>query len=286
VGQESDYRYLLALLTDVDTGALDGLHPGITQFPMALKAAYGKDPDTPTYAEAMNGPDREQYEEAMVKEIAELEEHKTWTMMPKSALPKTAKLLPSTWVLRLKRYPNGRARKHKARFCVRGDRQVEGVDYTEKYSPVVSWSTVRMLLCLSLSKDLRSRQVDFSNAFVQAELGKDEHIYVALPKGFDTGGQNGEEQILKLRRSLYGLVQAPLYWGNHLKAALEAEGLKQSVSDPCMYIGDGMVILTYVDDVLFFSADSAKIDTKIKAIEGRGFMLTIEDDVYASLVSR
>lgn len=283
VGQESDYRYLLALLTDVDTGALDGIHPGINQFPMALKAAYGKDPDSPTYSEAMGGADREQYEEAMVKEIQELEQHKTWVMMPKSKVPTNAKVLPSTWVFRLKRYPDGRARKHKARFCVRGDRQVEGVDYTEKYSPVVSWSTVRMLLSLSLSQDLCSRQVDFSNAFVQAELSSDEHIYVALPKGFEMSGEGDEEQVLKLRRSLYGLVQAPLYWGNHLKAALEAEGLKQSVSDPCMFIGDGMVTLTYVDDVLFFGRDSKKIDAKIKAIEARGFKLTIEEDVYAFL---
>ena len=117
---------------------------------------------------------------------------------------------------------------------------------------------------------------------MQAELGADEHIYVALPKGFEGDG-SVEEQVLKLRRSLYGLVQAPLYWSNHLKAALEAEGLKQSVSDPCMFIGDGMVVLTYVDDVLFFGKDGSKIDPKIKAIEARGFKLRIEDDVYAFL---
>jgi Reverse transcriptase (RNA-dependent DNA polymerase) len=166
---------------------------------------------------------------------------------------------------------------------VRGDRQVEGVDYTEKYSPVVSWSTVRMMLCLSLSQDLCSKQVDFSNAFVQAELGSDEHIYVAVPKGFAFGGSEDEETVLKLRRSLYGLVQAPLYWGNHLKDALEKEGLKQSVSDQCMFIGDDMVVLTYVDDVLFFGKSTKKIEAKIKALEMRGFKLTVEEDVYAFL---
>ena len=282
-GQESHYRYLLALLTD-EMGALEGLHPGINQFPMSLKAEYGKDPDSPTYFEAMQGVDREQYQEAMVNEISELEEHKTWTQIPKSAVPSHAKILPSTWVFKLKRYPDGRARKHKARFCVRGDRQVEGVDYHEKYSPVVSWSTVRMLLCLSLSQDLQSRQVDFSNAFVQAELGSDEHIYVALPKGFETSEDGeAEEQVLKLNRSLYGLVQAPLYWSNHLKAALLKEGFKQSVSDPCMFIGPDMILLTYVDDVLFFGKDGSKIDAKIKSIKARGFKLTIEEDVYAFL---
>jgi hypothetical protein len=136
---------------------------------------------------------------------------------------------------------------------------------------------------MSLSQNLQSRQVDFSNAFVQAKLGDNEHIYVDLPRGFKQSKDDGEPMVLKLNRSLYGLVQAPLYWGNHLKAALEAEGLKQSVSDPCMFIGEGMILLTYVDDVLFFGKDGSKLDAKIKAIEARGLKLTIEEDVYAFL---
>ena len=36
--------------------------------------------------------------------------------------------------------------KFKARFCVRGDRQEEGVDYFESYAPVISWAAVRMLM--------------------------------------------------------------------------------------------------------------------------------------------
>ena len=58
VGQESDYRYLLAILTDVDCygAGIDGIHPGINQFPSAFKAVKGTDPDLPTYREAMNGP--------------------------------------------------------------------------------------------------------------------------------------------------------------------------------------------------------------------------------------
>jgi hypothetical protein len=75
----SDYRFLLALLTDVDTGALEGIHPGINQFPAALKASATKDPDSPTYSEVMTGEDREPFEEAMVNEISDLEKHNTWT---------------------------------------------------------------------------------------------------------------------------------------------------------------------------------------------------------------
>jgi hypothetical protein len=99
------------------------------------------------------------------------------------------------------------------------------------------------MLCLSASQDLASKQVDFSNAFVQAELGADEHIYIEVPKGFDYA-EGDETMVLKLKRLLYGLVQEPLYWGNHLKDTRIKEGLKQSVTNQCMFIGKDMMLLT------------------------------------------
>lgn len=133
-------------------------------------------------------------------------------------MPKGANILPAgTWVFHIKqRYPDGRQCKFKAQFCVRGDRQVKGVDYFEKYSPVVSWSTVRMMLSLTVSQNLVTRQVDFSNAFVQATLNKD--VYIQAPCGFAPEGV--DDSVLKLNKLLYGLVQAPLYWHNHLEKAL------------------------------------------------------------------
>ena len=46
-----------------------------------------------------------------------------------------------------------------------GDIQVEGVDYFEKYAPVVSWTTVRRMLKLNINQVWANRQVYFSNAY-------------------------------------------------------------------------------------------------------------------------
>jgi hypothetical protein len=46
------------------------------------------------------------------------------------------KVLPCTWDLRCKRFPDGMIRKLKARFCARGDKQMEGVDFFETFAPV------------------------------------------------------------------------------------------------------------------------------------------------------
>ncbi len=139
---ELDYRYLFALLTCPDSGLLDGMHPMMGQFPSAFKASKTRDPDTPNFGEAMAGPYKDEYIKAMETEVGELEEHNTWTVVPLSSIPEGANILPSTWAFKHKRYPNGESRKFKARFCARGDRQIEGVDYFEKYAPVAQWSTV------------------------------------------------------------------------------------------------------------------------------------------------
>jgi len=57
---------------------------------------------------------------------------------------------------------------------------VEGVDYTEKYAPVVQWSTGRAMIILAIREKLHTRLVDFANAFVQAKLK--ETVYVKLPQ--------------------------------------------------------------------------------------------------------
>ena len=118
-----------------------------------MKAGGKPDPDTPTFKEAMMSPYKKQFLKAMLLEIQELEAHNTWNVIERKSLPEEANILPSTWAFKIKRTPSGDVSKFKARFCVRGDKQVEGVDYFESYAPVVSWSVVRTLLCLSIQNN-------------------------------------------------------------------------------------------------------------------------------------
>ena len=281
----TDHRYLYALLMDPEFGVMDNLFPdAISRCPALLKASKAKsDPDLPTMQEALSGPHRAEFLEAMQNEIQELEEHGTWDVIPRDQAPEGANILPSTWAFRVKRFPDGRFRKTKARFCARGDKQVEGVDYFDKYAPVVSWSTVRLLMVTAITQGWKSKQVDFSNAFVQADLYED--VYMSLPSGFV--GPNGEDRkgvILKLKKSLYGLVQAPMYWFNHLKAKMENVGLRQSDLDQCVFYGRGIVALCYVDDCLFWGPDENEINQVIKELQADGTKLTQEEgSAYAFL---
>jgi hypothetical protein len=116
-------------LTD-EEGTLSTLHP------LAFAAKVNNE-DTPNYHQAMNGPDAEGYYEAMQKEMDQLEEEDPWEVISITEVPEGANILNSTWAFKRKRFPDGRVRKLKARFCVRGDQQIEGVDFFDTYAPVV-----------------------------------------------------------------------------------------------------------------------------------------------------
>ena len=82
----------------------------------------------------MNGPFRKEYWDAACKEIETLEEMEAWEVVDKTP---DMNVIQSIWAFRLKRFPDGMVKKFKARFCARGDQQLEGVDFFETYAPVV-----------------------------------------------------------------------------------------------------------------------------------------------------
>ncbi|GAX10397.1 hypothetical protein FisN_3Lu622 [Fistulifera solaris] len=258
-----------------DDNLIEDLHP----FAFAAKA---NNEDTPNYYQAMNGPDAIGYEKAMDEEYYSLKALDPWDEVPRSeAIEKGANILPSTWAFKCKRYPDGTVKKYKARWCIRGDRQIEGVDFFETYAPVVSWSTVRLLLIMSIVLGLATRQVDYTLAFVQADL--DEEVYCEMPKRYDRPGY-----IFKLKKSVYGLRQSPLNFFKTLKKGLEDRGFRQSKNEPCLFLSDKVVCLTYVDDCLFFARDVSDIDEVIYDLchneKYQRFQLKVEDESVAGFL--
>jgi hypothetical protein len=125
---------------------------------------------------AMQGPFADEYWRAMETEMETLEvEMQSWELVRRTS---EMNVLPSTWAFKCKRRPDGLVKKFKARFCVRGDRQKEGVDFFETYSPVVQWILIRVMMILAAKLNLKSAQCDITAAFLHAKLPVDEHIYV------------------------------------------------------------------------------------------------------------
>jgi hypothetical protein len=253
-GHAAQLASLAELFTCSDTGLVNITDPRV----YAAKK-MGSDSDMPTFQQAMNGSEASEYINAMQLEIQTLIGQHTWNVVPR---PKDKRVLKGTWAFKLKRLPDGTPYRYKARFCARGDMQTEGVDFFETYAPVVQWSTIRLLLSTVLTEGWTTRQVDYTNAFAQAELK--EEVYVECPRLF--GPQSGSDKVLHLLKSLYGLRQAPRTFFEKLKAGLEERGWTQSEIDPCLFMKSGMLCVVYVDDTIFASAKVDDLEREITSL--------------------
>jgi hypothetical protein len=219
------------------------------------------DDDNPSFDMAVNGPFQGEFYEAMRTELSTIvNDFKCWDLVPR--LP-GMNVLPSTWAFKIKRYPDGSVKKFKARFCARGDKQLEGIDYFETWAPVVQWSTIRVVLIMALKLGYSSVQCDITAAFIHAVLPDDEEIFVHQPRGF----HQKHNHVLRLRRSLYGLKQAPRHFFQYLTDRLLTHGFQQSVHDPCLFFTASMIVVVYVDDLLIFAKTDNLIDTLILSMQ-------------------
>lgn len=244
--------------------------------PLFLKAkSEASKEDNPSWKQAMSGPFKEEYWKAAVKEIETLEEMCAWEVVDRE---EGMNVIDSIWAFKLKRYPDGTAKKFKARFCARGDQQLEGIDFFETYAPVVQWTTVRLLLILEVLLQLKSKQGDVTAAFLHADLDEREKVYVEMPLGFRKQGK-----VLKLKKTLYGLRQSPRAFWQFLTKAMIGAGMKVSKSDPCLFVSEKVIAVAFVDDILFWSSDVAYINELGSKLRKLGLLLEQEDDAAGFL---
>ncbi|CAI7837575.1 unnamed protein product [Closterium sp. NIES-53] len=217
-----------------------------------------------TARQALSGPHREKWREAMDRELAALEKRGTWDLIP---IEKTVNknVLTGKWVFRVKTKADGTYEKHKARWVVRGFDQTHGVDYTLTFAPVSRHTSVRLVFCEAAAKNFPLRQIDVSNAFLYADV--DAEIYVEYPHTYPTNPPS----VCKLKKSLYGIKQPPRLWQQHLNKKLTEVGFRQLPHDPGMYRlddkGSYALLVAYVDDILYVSSTTSlgdRIETELK----------------------
>ena len=247
--------------------------------PLFLKAkSEASKEDNPSWKQAMSGPFKKEYWEAAVKEIETLESMVAWEVVDISEVPEEYNVIEGIWAFKLKRFPDGMVKKFKARFCARGDQQLEGIDFFETYAPVVQWTTVRLMLILEILLQLKSKQGDVTAAFLHAELGENEKVFVEMPLGFRQKGK-----VLKLKRTLYGLRQSPRAFWQFLTNAMSASGMGVSKLDPCLFVGEKVMAVAFVDDILFWATDVAYINQIAAKLREQGLLLEQEDDAAGFL---
>ena len=138
----------------------------------------------------------------------------------------------------------------KARLVAQGHRQIEGIDYTETFAPVIRYDSVRIFLALSACLRLQVHQMDVNTAFLNSPM--DEPVYVRQPPSFVDSKH--PDWVWKLSGAMHGLKQAPLLWNRHIHGTLSELGFIQHAGEHGLYfttLPSGIVLVAlYVDDLL------------------------------------
>ncbi|PLW34541.1 hypothetical protein PCASD_12926 [Puccinia coronata f. sp. avenae] len=212
--------------------------------------ASPKDPIT--YAEAIGRLDGEEWLVAIGVEVDNITRHEVWVVAP--LVPGT-KGLDTVWVFKRKYNADGELLKHKARLCVRGFCQIEGLNYNHTFAPTGWICTLRILFGLAAARGWDIQQMDVRCAFLNGV--PDEDIFIKVPDGVDIDIPPGYG--LKLQKSLYGLKQSPRCWYKALRTFFESINFKPAGADPCLFIHQDIdrpcFVFVHVDDMVIFGPD-------------------------------
>ncbi|XP_071714361.1 uncharacterized protein [Rutidosis leptorrhynchoides] len=178
-----------------------------------------------TYWEACKDPKDPNWIEAMNLEIEALHKNGSWIMSAHR------KVIGSKWVYKIKYTSSGEIDRYKARLLAKGFNQSEGIDFNEKFSPVVKMVHVSL---------------DINNAFLYGDLKED--ACMTPPLDYYNLKEN---KVCKLVKSLYGVKQAPKKWNEKLIYALVEFSLNR-VRMIILYLlrVEKICLLVYVDDIV------------------------------------
>jgi hypothetical protein len=116
------------------------------------------------------------------------------------------------------------------------------------YSPVGKTRSLRILIAIAAHFVMRIFQFDVDTAFLHADYGKE--VYIKPPEQFFNHGN----KFWRLKRSLYGMRDAPLLWFNHYRKHLEGNGFTSiKYLEPCLFYrhnqqGLAELVFIHVDD--------------------------------------
>lgn len=116
--------------------------------------------------------------------------------------------------------------------------------------------TMRLFLDVAAKRGWEVHQMDVYNAFLHGDLI--EEVYMKLPPGYLPSVSN---KVCRLRKSLYGLRQAPRCWFAKLSEALKKFGFTQCLSDYSLFTLEAtdhrISVLIYIDDLIITGSSTA-----------------------------
>jgi hypothetical protein len=166
------------------------------------------------------------------------------------------KSITDKWVYKIKENPDESISRFKARWVIHGYKQIEDVNYEEKYASIIRSDTSRILLSIAIILDWKIRQFDVKLAFLNEVMNR--MIYIVQSKNFE----KSKDKACLLNMRLYDLVQSAYLWFQEIKIKMLAYDLIQSKHDEALFFDQkrSLYVIVYVNDIKVFVSINQMID--------------------------
>lgn len=136
------------------------------------------------------------------------------------------KCISTRWVCTLKEMPDGVI--PKARLVARGFEEINTQELP-KDSPTCASESLKMIMAVICPKKWQLNSMDIKAAFLEGkELTR--NVYIQPPQEAQSKGT-----LWKLKKCVYGLADASLYWYNRVKYTIQQLGASVLKVDPAVF---------------------------------------------------
>jgi hypothetical protein len=163
------------------------------------------------------------------------------------------------WVYKIKENSDESISRFKVKWVIHDYRQIEKIDFEEKYAFVMKSDTFRILLSITTILDWKIRQFDVKLVFLNEMMNR--IIYIVQSKKFERKDKNKNKACL-LNLDSYKLVQSAYLWFQEIKIKMFAYDLIQSKHDEALFFDQkrSLYVIVYVDDIKIFVLINQIID--------------------------
>jgi hypothetical protein len=246
------------------------------------KLEHSENSEPTTLEQALTGAESEQWWEAFNLEMDRLTARNTWIILgDEIQLTETTgeviKPIKSKFVFRKSVKQDG-STKFRCRLVACGYSQIPEKDYDETFAPTAKYRSLCTILHLAATYGWHIAGIDVENAFIESEIDKE--IYMKLPTDVFGDKITGKPIRVKLMKSLYGLKQAGELWYQKLNQIFTDMEFTRLAHDICVFkyrdasTGNIVIILCYVDDILFIGNNESLINESIEKVMSKVTKIT------------
>ena len=196
---------------------------------------------------------KEKFRQAKLVEMNKFLKSEALEVLPQHLQPSKDQAMQMRWLLTWKVDGDGQT-VPKARIVILGYQDPQ-YEHRVTYAPTTTRHTRQLMLQYAAGRQWWSWKGDVAAAFLQGRECKEDLYCIPTPELCELL-QIPKESVSRLRKTCYGLVQAPYEWYETVREFLLSIGYTQLGSDPCCWIlkvEDKVhaIICGHVDDFMF-----------------------------------